>query len=29
LVLGIANGRLAADGENIYEANDLRVALFR
>tara|TARA_Y100001970_G_scaffold75203_2_gene95298 strand:- start:6796 stop:7296 length:501 start_codon:yes stop_codon:yes gene_type:complete len=28
LVLGIADGVLSADGEVIYEANDLRVALF-
>ena len=28
LVLGIADGILSADGEAIYEANDLRVALF-
>ena len=28
LVLGIADGLLAADGELIYEASDLRVALF-
>ena len=28
LVLGIADGLLSADGEVIYEANDLRVALF-
>ena len=28
LVLGIANGRLLADGRQIYEANDLRVGLF-
>tara|TARA_Y100000588_G_C14093352_1_gene855503 strand:- start:147 stop:647 length:501 start_codon:yes stop_codon:yes gene_type:complete len=29
LVLGIADGILSADGENIYEATDLRVALFK
>ncbi len=28
LVLGIADGTLSADGEAIYEASDLRVALF-
>ena len=28
LVLGIANGQLDADGKTIYEATDLRVALF-
>lgn len=28
LVLGIAEGRLLADGRKIYEANDLRVGLF-
>ena len=28
LVLGIADGLLSADGEVIYEASDLRVALF-
>jgi 3-hydroxymyristoyl/3-hydroxydecanoyl-(acyl carrier protein) dehydratases len=28
LVLGIADGLLSADGELIYEASDLRVALF-
>ena len=28
LVLGIADGILSADGETIYEASDLRVALF-
>ena len=28
LVLGIADGSLSADGEAIYEASDLRVALF-
>ena len=28
LILGIADGLLAADGEVIYEARDLRVALF-
>ncbi len=29
LVLGIADGWLEADGNRIYEAKDLRVALFR
>ncbi|ATO56800.1 3-hydroxyacyl-[acyl-carrier-protein] dehydratase FabA [Bartonella sp. 1-1C] len=29
LVLGIADGCLKADGETIYKANDLRVALFK
>ena len=29
LVLGIADGILSADGEDIYEATDLRVALFK
>ncbi|WP_407965597.1 3-hydroxyacyl-[acyl-carrier-protein] dehydratase FabA [Bartonella sp. C271] len=29
LVLGIADGWLKADGETIYKANDLRVALFK
>ena len=29
LVLGIADGILSADGEDIYEAADLRVALFK
>ena len=29
LVLGIADGILSADGENIYEATDLRVASFK
>ncbi|MEM8797282.1 MAG: 3-hydroxyacyl-[acyl-carrier-protein] dehydratase FabA [Pseudomonadota bacterium] len=29
LVLGIADGWLKADGETIYKANDLRVALFQ
>jgi 3-hydroxyacyl-[acyl-carrier protein] dehydratase / trans-2-decenoyl-[acyl-carrier protein] isomerase len=29
LVLGIANGWLEADGRRIYEANDLRVGLFK
>ena len=28
LILGIADGQLDADGETIYEATDLRVALF-
>lgn len=28
LKLGIADGRLVADGETIYTANDLRVGLF-
>ncbi|HNR75795.1 MAG TPA: beta-hydroxydecanoyl-ACP dehydratase, partial [Parvularculaceae bacterium] len=28
LVLGIADGRLIADGKQIYEARDLRVGLF-
>lgn len=28
LVLGIANGRVIADGRTIYEASDLRVGLF-
>ncbi len=28
LVLGVADGRLIADGKNIYEARDLRVGLF-
>ena len=28
LVLGIADGQLDADGKTIYEATDLRVALF-
>lgn len=29
LVMGIADGELACDGETIYEAKDLRVGLFR
>lgn len=29
LVLGIADGWLAADGETIYRASDLKVGLFR
>ncbi len=29
LVMGIANGRLFADGEHIYSADDLRVGLFQ
>ncbi|MGI9371783.1 MAG: bifunctional 3-hydroxydecanoyl-ACP dehydratase/trans-2-decenoyl-ACP isomerase [Hyphomicrobiales bacterium] len=29
LVLGIANGLLRADGEQVYTANDLRVGLFK
>ena len=28
LILGIADGQLDADGKTIYEASDLRVALF-
>jgi 3-hydroxyacyl-[acyl-carrier protein] dehydratase/trans-2-decenoyl-[acyl-carrier protein] isomerase len=29
LVMGIADGVLMADGKPVYEANDLRVGLFR
>ena len=29
LVMGIADGRVVCDGETVFEANDIRVGLFK